>query len=271
MDNTAKPLHTRASKHSLVGLINGCFVSSLSATIRPPFPSSSSSSSSSSIFSAIAVKPKLSLLSLPSTYTPLKGLKPSRSSTIRVFAAPEVLDSQETLDGPDSATTEVGGSVDPGSSPLSIGADAEKMAPKQKIRIKLRSYWVQLIEGSCKQITDAARTTSAKTLGPVPLPIKKPIYCVLKSPHVHKDARFHCEIRTHQRLIDILYPTAQMIDSLMQLDLPAKVDVEFSISPPSPPPTTTIAIHNHRVSAPIKIPELVRKIFEYSNKFLDEH
>ncbi|THF95346.1 hypothetical protein TEA_023941 [Camellia sinensis var. sinensis] len=174
--------------------INGCFVSSLSATIRPPFPSSSSS-----IFSAIAVKPKLSLLSLPSTYTPLKGLKPSRSSTIRVFAAPEVLDSQETLDGPDSATTEVGGSVDPGSSPLSIGADAKKMAPKQKIRIKLRSYWVQLIEDSCKQITDAARTTSAKTLGPVPLPIKKRIYCVLKSPHVHKDARFHCETRTHQR------------------------------------------------------------------------
>ncbi|XP_028103511.1 uncharacterized protein LOC114302664 [Camellia sinensis] len=71
------------------------------------------------------IKPKLSLLSLPSTYTPLKGLKPSRSSTIRVFAAPEVLDSQETLDGPDSATTEFGGSVDPGSSPLSIGVDAE--------------------------------------------------------------------------------------------------------------------------------------------------
>uniref|UniRef100_A0A6N2MNN4 Small ribosomal subunit protein uS10 domain-containing protein n=1 Tax=Salix viminalis TaxID=40686 RepID=A0A6N2MNN4_SALVM len=73
---------------------------------------------------------------------------------------------------------------------------------------------------------DAARTTNAKTMGPVPLPTKKRIYCVLKSPHVHKDARFHFEIRTHQRLIDILYPTAQTIDSLMQLDLPAGVDVE---------------------------------------------
>ncbi|CAL5402659.1 unnamed protein product [Camellia sinensis] len=76
------------------------------------------------------------------TIAPLKSLKPSRSSTMRVFAAPELLDSQETLDGPDSATTE--------------------MAPKQKIRIKLRSYWVRLIEDSCKQITDAARTTSAR-------------------------------------------------------------------------------------------------------------
>lgn len=66
-------------------------------------------------------------------------------------------------------------------------------------------------------------------MGPVPLPTKKRIYCVLKSPHVHKDARFHFEIRTHQRLIDILYPTAQTIDSLMQLDLPAGVDVEVKL------------------------------------------
>ncbi|XP_039032241.1 disease resistance-like protein DSC1 [Hibiscus syriacus] len=73
-------------------------------------------------------------------------------------------------------------------------------APKQKIRIKHRSYWVPLIEDSCKQILDAARTTNAKTMGPVPSPTKKRIYCVLKSPHVHKDARFHFEIRTHQRL-----------------------------------------------------------------------
>ena len=104
-----------------------------------------------------------------------------------------------------------------------------QVAPKQKIRIKLRSYWVPLIEDSCKQIIDAAKNTNAKTMGPVPLPTKKRIYCVLKSPHVHKDARFHFEIRTHQRLIDILYPTAQTIDSLMQLDLPAGVDVEVKL------------------------------------------
>ena len=110
-----------------------------------------------------------------------------------------------------------------------IGNSYSQAAPKQKIRIKLRSYWVPLIEDSCKQILDAARTTNAKTMGPVPLPTKKRIYCVLKSPHVHKDARFHFEIRTHQRLIDILYPTAQTIDCLMQLDLPSGVDVEVKL------------------------------------------
>ncbi|KAE8675482.1 30S ribosomal protein S10 [Hibiscus syriacus] len=75
----------------------------------------------------------------------------------------------------------------------------DSAAPKQKIRIKLKSYWVPLIEDSCKQILDAARTTNDKTMGHVPLPTKKRIYCVLKSPHVHKDARLHFEIRTHQR------------------------------------------------------------------------
>ncbi|KAL5209803.1 hypothetical protein ABZP36_005426 [Zizania latifolia] len=113
--------------------------------------------------------------------------------------------------------------------PSSIGDDGEQLAPKQKIRIKLRSYWVPLIEDSCKKIMEAAKTTNAKTMGPVPLPTKRRIYCVLNSPHVHKDSRFHFEIRTHQRLIDIMYPTAQTIDSLMQLQLPAGVDVEVKL------------------------------------------
>ncbi|KAL4271615.1 hypothetical protein GQ457_13G001550 [Hibiscus cannabinus] len=88
----------------------------------------------------------------------------------------------------------------------------------QKIGIKLRSYCVPLIEDSCKQIMDAARTTDAKTTGTVPVPTKKRIYCVLKSPHVHRDARFH---HTSSLSTLILYPTAQTIDSLVQLDLPA--------------------------------------------------
>ncbi|XP_014519163.1 uncharacterized protein LOC106776277 [Vigna radiata var. radiata] len=163
--------------------------------------------------------------------------KPLQSSTV-VHVAPEVLDSSpdpldpppETLDDDSEPTTyQVGDLGTPSTSAISIGADADAMAPKQKIRIKLRSYWVPLIEDSCKQILDAARTTNAKTMGPVPLPTKRRVYCVLKSPHVHKDARFHFEIRTHQRLIDILYPTAQTIDSLMQLDLPAGVDVEVKL------------------------------------------
>jgi small subunit ribosomal protein S10 len=112
---------------------------------------------------------------------------------------------------------------------LLLNVACSQLAPKQKIRIKLRSYWVPLIEDSCKKIIEAAQTTNAKTMGPVPLPTKRRVYCVLNSPHVHKDSRFHFEIRTHQRLIDIMYPTAQTIDSLMQLQLPAGVDVEVKL------------------------------------------
>ncbi|KAM5584450.1 small ribosomal subunit protein uS10c [Rosa sericea] len=195
-------------------------VSSISATLIPSLPLSNSSPFPSS-------KAKLASFSFPASHnaTKLRALRPSQSSSTRVYAAPEVLDSPvpppEILEGPNSDET-------PSTSSLSIGGD-DKITPKQKIRIKLRSYFVPLIEDSCKQIMDAARNTNAKTMGPVPLPTKKRIYCVLKSPHVHKDARFHFEIRTHQRLIDILYPTAQTIDSLMQLDLPAGVDVEVKL------------------------------------------
>ncbi|KAG7037344.1 30S ribosomal protein S10, chloroplastic [Cucurbita argyrosperma subsp. argyrosperma] len=204
-------------------------ISSLSATIIP----------SPTLFgpiSSLSSKPKLLPFSASSTsVSKLNPLQFSLSST-RVYAAPEVLDSPGTIEPPPEILEGSGAAVlegedfeVPGTSALSIGEDVDKLAPKQKIRIKLRSYWVPLIEDSCKQILDAARNTNAKTMGPVPLPTKKRIYCVLKSPHVHKDARFHFEIRTHQRLIDILYPTAQTIDSLMQLDLPAGVDVEVKL------------------------------------------
>ncbi|XP_010542529.1 PREDICTED: 30S ribosomal protein S10, chloroplastic-like isoform X2 [Tarenaya hassleriana] len=194
-------------------------VSSLSSIILPSLLIPTSSSSSSRL--------KVSFHSLipPSIHGGFSScvLKPSSSSSLRAFAASETLDlAPEILDEPGSGDSEV-------PSASSISAEVDKMAPKQKIRIKLRSYWVPLIEDSCKQILDAARNTNAKTMGPVPLPTKKRVYCVLKSPHVHKDARFHFEIRTHQRLIDIMYPTAQTIDSLMQLDLPAGVDVEVKL------------------------------------------
>ncbi|KAG7577035.1 Ribosomal protein S10 domain [Arabidopsis thaliana x Arabidopsis arenosa] len=189
-------------------------VSTVSSFLLPSFVIPNSSPSSNRL--------KVSLLPSSSTHGGLSSCvltKPSVSLT-KVFAVPETLDpTPEILDEPASEV--------PSSSSISV--DADKMAPKQKIRIKLRSYWVPLIEDSCKQILDAARNTNAKTMGPVPLPTKKRIYCVLKSPHVHKDARFHFEIRTHQRMIDILYPTAQTIDSLMQLDLPAGVDVEVKL------------------------------------------
>lgn len=97
----------------------------------------------------------------------------------------------------------------------------------QKIRIKLKAYDHLLIDQSARKIVDTAKKTGAKVSGPVPLPTNKEVVTILRSPHVNKDSREQFEMRTHQRLIDILMPTPKTVDSLMRLDLPAGVDIEI--------------------------------------------
>ncbi len=100
---------------------------------------------------------------------------------------------------------------------------------KQKIRIKLKSYDTALIIASCKQIINTLSATNTKIVGPVPLPTKRKIYCILRSPHVDKDSREHLEIRTHTRMIDIYALSSQAIDSLMKLNIPSGVDIEIKL------------------------------------------
>jgi small subunit ribosomal protein S10 len=100
---------------------------------------------------------------------------------------------------------------------------------KQKIRIRLKAYESTLLTQSCEKILDTAARTNSLTMGPVPMPTKRKIYCVLRSPHVDKDSREHFEIRIHKRIIDIYEPSSQTIDSLMKLDLPSGVDISVVI------------------------------------------
>lgn len=97
----------------------------------------------------------------------------------------------------------------------------------QKIRIKLKSYDHEIIDRSAQKIVETVENSGAKVSGPVPLPNKKNVYCVIRSPHVDKDSREHFEIRVHKRLIDILEPTPKTVDLLMRLSLPAGVDIEI--------------------------------------------
>ena len=97
----------------------------------------------------------------------------------------------------------------------------------QKIRIKLKSYDHNLVDKSSEKIVRAVKTTGAVVSGPIPLPTEKEKYTVLRSPHVNKKSREQFEMRTHKRLVDIVDPTQQTIDSLMKLDLSSGVDVEI--------------------------------------------
>ncbi|MBS1957370.1 MAG: 30S ribosomal protein S10 [Cyanobacteria bacterium SZAS-4] len=103
-------------------------------------------------------------------------------------------------------------------------------SPKvQRIRIRLKSYDHRLLDKSSDQIVETAKRTGATVSGPVPLPTRKRVYCVLRSPHVDKKSREHFEIRIHKRLIDIVDPTPTTADALMRLDLPAGVDIEVKL------------------------------------------
>ncbi len=97
----------------------------------------------------------------------------------------------------------------------------------EKIRIKLKAYDHRVLDQSTTEIVDTAKRTGARIAGPIPLPTVKNKWTVLRSPHVDKKSREQFEIRTHKRLMDILDPTAETVDALMKLDLPAGVDVEI--------------------------------------------
>ena len=98
-----------------------------------------------------------------------------------------------------------------------------------KIRIKLKSYNSKLISESCINIKNTINRTNTKVKGPIPLPTRKKIYCVLRSPHVDKDSREHFEIRTHTKIIDIYDPSSQTIDALMKLNVSSGVDIEIKL------------------------------------------
>ncbi|MEK7688693.1 MAG: 30S ribosomal protein S10 [Deltaproteobacteria bacterium] len=100
----------------------------------------------------------------------------------------------------------------------------------QKIRIRLKAYDHRLLDHSVKEIVETAKRTGVNIRGPIPLPTKINKYCVLRSPHVDKKSREQFEIRTHNRLMDILEPNQQTVDALMKLDLPAGVDVEIKLN-----------------------------------------
>ena len=99
----------------------------------------------------------------------------------------------------------------------------------QKIRIKLKAYDHRLIDKSTDKIIKTAKATGAAISGPVPLPIKRSLYTVLRSPHVDKKSREQFETRIHKRLIDILNSTPKTVDAVMKLELPAGVDVEIKV------------------------------------------
>ena len=102
-----------------------------------------------------------------------------------------------------------------------------KKTKTAKIRLRLKSFDHKLLDISMAEIVDTVKKAGATVVGPVPLPTRKELFTVLRSPHVDKKSREQFELKTHKRLLDIVDSTSKTIDALRKLDLPAGVDVEI--------------------------------------------
>ncbi len=99
----------------------------------------------------------------------------------------------------------------------------------QKIRIKLKAYEHSMLDRSAEEIVKTAKRTGADVSGPIPLPTRRTVYTVLRSPNIDKKSREQFEIRVHKRLIYLTNVTTKAVDALQKLDLPAGVDIEIKV------------------------------------------
>ena len=101
------------------------------------------------------------------------------------------------------------------------------MAVKEKIRVRLKSYDHTLIDAAAEKVVETAKRNGSKVSGPIPLPTDREIVTILRAVHKYKDSREQFEMRTHKRLIDILEPQQKTVEALMNLELPAGVEIEI--------------------------------------------
>ena len=110
-----------------------------------------------------------------------------------------------------------------------MAADKKAKKGSQRIRITLKSFDHTIIDKAVRVIIDTAERTGAIVAGPIPLPTKIKKYTINRSTFVSKNAREQFEMRIHKRLIDLRETTANTIESLTNLSLPAGVDIEIKM------------------------------------------
>ncbi|MBF8263038.1 MAG: rpsJ [Parachlamydiales bacterium] len=99
--------------------------------------------------------------------------------------------------------------------------------PRQRIRIRLKAYDQRQLDRSTADIVETAKRTGARVVGPIPLPTKRQVFTVLRSPHVDRKSREQFEMRTHIRMLDLLNPTLDTIDKLKVLPVASGVDIKI--------------------------------------------
>ena len=100
---------------------------------------------------------------------------------------------------------------------------------ESRIRVKIRAYDHRILDQSTREVVETIRRTGADVSGPIPLPTKREVFTVLRSPHVDKKSREQFEIRTHERLLDIIGSNPKTVAALRKLDLPSGIDIGIKL------------------------------------------
>ncbi len=106
-------------------------------------------------------------------------------------------------------------------------ATPKSTSSRKRIRIRLKAFDQRMLDRSVLDIVETAKRTGARVVGPIPLPTRRQIYTVLRSPNVDKKSREQFEMRTHIRVLDLLDPTLDTIDKLKVLPVAAGVDIKI--------------------------------------------
>lgn len=106
---------------------------------------------------------------------------------------------------------------------------AEKKATVQKFRIRLTGFDHVLIDESARNIVNTVKRTGAEVRGPVPLPVRRRRYDLLRSPHKDKRSREQIEIREHSRMMDIIDLGNKATSALTNLDLPPGIHADIKV------------------------------------------
>jgi small subunit ribosomal protein S10 len=100
---------------------------------------------------------------------------------------------------------------------------------KERLRIKLKAFDHEILDIWAAKIVQMAKSSGANVVGPIPLPTKRTVFNVLRSPHVDKDSQEEFEICVHKRLIEIKNATPEVTQKLANMDIPQGVEVEIKI------------------------------------------
>ncbi|NMC61627.1 MAG: 30S ribosomal protein S10 [SAR324 cluster bacterium] len=103
------------------------------------------------------------------------------------------------------------------------------MLGSQRIRVRLKGYDHRILDSDVTEIVNVVRRTGGRVAGPIPLPTRIRRYTVNRATFADKKSREQFEIRTHNRLLDILEPTQQTIDELGKLELSTGINVEIKL------------------------------------------